>query len=262
MFAEMRRPPQSVAFVAQTHWVVGLVATASIALLHSLTRRLPGIEFSPHTYEIAGTLAALYLLTGTLVWFDPERDHWMALARLRFVPHDDDLDRRETRRRMREYRRRLRGWLYRGEQAVAIEGIVEYKHWLYESLMDINVLMWRGHDRAEVAALAQRELASLRDYLAAKDAVLSDDGSVRVASLVSVAADADESLEDTRMRVCRVLGQLLAAEEERPLSALDAFAADEQTNEQANHECAGGDPVAPGADGSRNSQQSPEGALP
>jgi CHASE2 domain-containing sensor protein len=159
--------------------------------------------------------------------FDPDNDRWMALARLRFVPHDDDLDRRETKRRMREYRRRLRGWLYRGAEAVAIEGIVEYKHWLYESLMDINVLMWRGNDRAAVAALAQRELASLREYLAAKDEVLSDDGSVRVASLVSVAVDADESLEDTRMRVCRVLGELLASGDERPLSALDAFSADE-----------------------------------
>jgi len=169
--------------------------------------------------------------------FNPDEDHWMALARLRFVPHEDDLGRRETRRRVREYRRRIRGWLYGGREAVAIEGIVEYKHWLYESLMDINVLMWRGHDRAEASALAQAELASLRAYLAAKDEILSDDGSVLVASLVSVAVDADESLEETRMRVCRVLGRLLAAEDERPLSALDAFSADETP---APDECAGG----------------------
>src|SRR3546814_8293708 len=83
--------------------------------------------------------------------FDPDNDHWLALVRLRFDPHEADLGRRETRRRVREYRRRMRGWLYRGAEAVAIEGIVEYKHFLYESLMDINVLMWRGHDRAEVA---------------------------------------------------------------------------------------------------------------
>src|SRR3546814_1465995 len=131
-----------------------------------------------------------------------------------------------TRRRVREYRRRMRGWLYRGAEAVAIEGIVEYKHFLYESLMDINVLMWRGHDRAEVAARAERELRSLRDYLAAKDEILSDHGNVLVASLVSVAVGADESAEQTRIRVCRVLGRLLAAEEEGPLSAIDAFAAD------------------------------------
>src|SRR5690606_6060577 len=65
--------------------------------------------------------------------FDPDNDHWLALARLRFDPHEADLGRRETRRRVREYRRRLRGWLYRGAEAVAIEGIVEYKHFLYES---------------------------------------------------------------------------------------------------------------------------------
>jgi CHASE2 domain-containing sensor protein len=179
--------------------------------------------------------------------FDPGTDRWMALARLRFVPHDDELGRRETRRRMREYRRRLRGWLYRGTEAVAIEGIVEYKHWLYESLMDINVLMWRGNDRAADAALAQRELASLREYLAAKDEILSDDGSVRVASLVSVAADAHETLEDTRMRVCRVLGALLASAEERPLSALDAFAADEETSATGGlpDECAPGAAAVP-----------------
>ena len=166
--------------------------------------------------------------------FDPDNDHWLALARLRFDPHEADLGRRETRRRVREYRRRLRGWLYRGAEAVAIEGIVEYKHFLYESLMDINVLMWRGHDRAEVTALAERELRSLRDYLAQKDELLSDHGNVLVASQVSVAADSEESAEETRIRVCRVLGQLLASGEERPLSAIDAFAA----GEQAGPECA------------------------
>src|SRR5690606_28112492 len=155
--------------------------------------------------------------------FDPDNDHWLALVRLRFDPHEADLGRRETKRRVREYRRRMRGWLYRGTEAVAIEGIVEYKHFLYESLMDINVLMWRGHDRAEVTALARRELRSLRDYLAAKDHILSDHGEILVASQVSVAVAADESAEQTRIRVCRVLGRLLAAEDERPLSAVDAF---------------------------------------
>src|SRR3546814_15715964 len=97
-----------------------------------------------------------------------------------------------TRRRVREYRRRMRGWLYRGAEAVAIEGIVEYKHFLYESLMDINVLMWRGHDRAEVAARAERELRSMRDYLAAKDEILYAHGNLLVARLVSGAGGADD----------------------------------------------------------------------
>jgi hypothetical protein len=65
----MRRPPQCVAFVARTHWTVGLIIVGSIGLLHLLTRNLPAIEFGPRTYAMTGGLAALYLLTGTLVWF-------------------------------------------------------------------------------------------------------------------------------------------------------------------------------------------------
>lgn len=158
--------------------------------------------------------------------FDPDRDRWLALARLRFVP-DQGLDRALLGRRIREYRRRLRGFLYRGTSAVAIEGIVEYKHWLWESLVDVNVLVWSGPDKASVAALAQRELRALREHLAGHDDILPDDGSVRVASLVSVAVGDDEPLADTRARVCSVLGRLLAATEERPLSEYDAFAGDE-----------------------------------
>ena len=184
--------------------------------------------------------------------FDPDNDCWLALVRLRFDPHEADLGRRETRRRVREYRRRMRGWMYRGVEAVAIEGIVEYKHFLYESLMDINVLMWRGHDRAEVTELARRELRSLRDYLAAKDEILSDHGSVLVASLVSVAVGADESAEQTRIRVCRVLGRLLAAEEERPLSEIDAFAADEPPHPA---ECADTERMSHSARESRNPEE-------
>jgi hypothetical protein len=52
---------------------------------------------------------------------------------------------------------------------------------------------------------------------------------VRVASLVSVAVGDDESLADTRARVCSVLGRLLASTDERPLSEQDAFAADEDS---------------------------------
>ncbi len=158
--------------------------------------------------------------------FNPDHDQWLALARLRFVP-DPTLDPRSVNRRIREYRRRLRGFLYRGTDGVALEGIVEYKSWLYDSLVDITVLMWGGPDRATVAADAQRELTALRKHLAGHDDVLPDDGSVRVASLVSQAVARDESIEDTRARVCAVLGRLLASSEERPLSAQDAFSADE-----------------------------------
>src|SRR3546814_2637841 len=65
--------------------------------------------------------------------FDPDNDRWLALARLRFVP-DSGLDDAVLGRRIREYRRRLRGFVYTRSSAITIEGIVEYKHWLYESL--------------------------------------------------------------------------------------------------------------------------------
>ena len=65
----MRRPPRSVSLVARTHWVVGVVIACSSAVLLVLTRNLPRFEFGPRTYVIAGALAGLYLLAGTLVWF-------------------------------------------------------------------------------------------------------------------------------------------------------------------------------------------------
>lgn len=164
--------------------------------------------------------------------FDAGRDRWLAMVRLRFVP-DEAMERRALSRRIREYRRRLRGWLYHGHEAVAIEGIVEYKHWLWDALVDINVLTWGGPDRATVVATAERELRSLREYLAGRDDVLPDDGSVRVASLISTIAVENEPITDTRARVSRMLGRLLASTDERPLSEHDSFSADE-TGPQAS----------------------------
>ena len=164
--------------------------------------------------------------------FDASRDRWLAMVRLRFVP-DEAMERRALSRRIREYRRRLRGWLYHGHEAVAIEGIVEYKHWLWDALVDINVLTWGGPDRTTVVATAERELRSLREYLAGRDDVLPDDGSVRVASLISTIAAENEPITDTRARVSRMLGRLLASTDERPLSAHDSFSADE-TGPQAS----------------------------
>ncbi len=65
----MRRPPQSVAFVARTHWTVGLVILISVVVLYWTTRRLPMFEFARSTYLITLGLAALYFMAGTLVWF-------------------------------------------------------------------------------------------------------------------------------------------------------------------------------------------------
>jgi len=158
--------------------------------------------------------------------FDPGTHRWLALARLRFVP-DPGLDRHALGRRLREYRRRLRRFLYAGTQASALEGIVEYKSWLWEAMNDVTVLVWGGEDRAAVIATAEGELRALRAHLAGHDDVLPDDGSVRVASLISEAVAADEPIAATRARVCAVLGRLLQSQDERPLSLHDAFAADE-----------------------------------
>ena len=159
--------------------------------------------------------------------FDPAHHRWLALARLRFVP-DPELDRRALSRRLREYRRRLRRFLYKGTDAVALEGIVEYKSWLWEAMNDVTVLVWSGDDRAMVAKTAERELRALHAHLSGHDDVLPDDGSVRVASLISEAVAEDEPLADTRARVCAVLGTLLQSRDERPLALQDAFAADER----------------------------------
>jgi hypothetical protein len=50
--------------------------------------------------------------------------------------------------------------------------------------------------------------------------------------MISVAVADDESIAQTRARVCAVLGQLLCSTDERPLSLQDAFAADERTRNQ------------------------------
>ncbi len=65
----MRRPPDCVAFVAKTHWAVGAVMLLSIGVLHWITRDLPGIEVAARGYQVTSGLAALYLITGVLVWF-------------------------------------------------------------------------------------------------------------------------------------------------------------------------------------------------
>src|SRR4051812_41983717 len=66
--ASSSRPPDCVALVARTHWVVSGVIVVSLALLRWVTIKFP-IEFTTRTYAITGGLAALYGLAGTLVWF-------------------------------------------------------------------------------------------------------------------------------------------------------------------------------------------------
>lgn len=65
----MRRPPDCVVLVARTHWLVGAVIVVSGAVLHGFTRGLPAVEFGARTYVVVASLAGVYLLGGTLVWF-------------------------------------------------------------------------------------------------------------------------------------------------------------------------------------------------
>lgn len=64
----MPRPPESVVFVARTHWLVGGVVVASTGLLHLVLRDVPVVHFGLRTYAITGALGLSYLLAGALVW--------------------------------------------------------------------------------------------------------------------------------------------------------------------------------------------------
>lgn len=148
--------------------------------------------------------------------FKPELHPWLVLARLRFVP-DAALPAQASQRRVREFRRRLRRFMYRGTDAVALDCVVEYDTWFWESMKDVTVLMWGGTDREQVLARARAELASLAAYLAARDAVLADDGSVRVACVVSNTAGHEENAATARAQVCTAIGQVLASTAEQAL---------------------------------------------
>jgi CHASE2 domain-containing sensor protein len=156
--------------------------------------------------------------------FDPETEPWLALARLRFVP-DRGLDAAQVRRRLREFRRRLRRFMYRGTEAVALDCVVEYDTWFWNSLADVTVFMWGGTDRATVVATARRELDALRDYLHGQDAVLPDDGSVRVACVLCRMDDEDEPAASARTRVSAAVGRVLHEPDECRLGGRDPFPA-------------------------------------
>ena len=172
--------------------------------------------------------------------FDPDRQPLLAMARLRFVP-DPGLDPESLERRLREFRRRLRRFLYGGTHAVAMDCVVEYDSWFWDSLMDVTVLLWGGSDREQLVATAQRELDALHAHLAGHDDVLPDDGSVRIACVVSIAADEDECVTTARVRVCEALGDVLRAPNERPLVARNAFVLEEAVrSELLEHAAADG----------------------
>lgn len=154
--------------------------------------------------------------------FDPRKHPWLALARLRFVP-DSGMSTDALDRRQREFRRRLRRFMYGGTAAVALDCVVEYDTWLWESMADVTVFMWGGVDRDQVIATAHAELDALQAYLLRQDEVLPDDGSVRVAWVVSHVGDDNEAAHNARTRICQALGEVLGAARERPLREHNAW---------------------------------------
>jgi hypothetical protein len=150
--------------------------------------------------------------------FAPDRDRWLLVARLRFVL-DVELDAKASARRRREYRRRLRRFLYAGSDAVMLEGVVERKSWLHEALDDLMLLVWHGETEAAARTAAMGDLARLERQLAEHDERLPDDGSVRLAfACAEIDDDADDSDRGERRRLRELVGQVLASPSECPLA--------------------------------------------
>ncbi|MCC7461563.1 MAG: CHASE2 domain-containing protein [Gammaproteobacteria bacterium] len=155
--------------------------------------------------------------------FDPAQDRWLAVARLHFVP-DPGLGQRAIVRRRREYRRRLRRFLYAGTDAVMLEGIVEEKTWLHGALSDLVVLMWHGKNEVQARAAAAADLARLERSLAEQDARLPDDGTVRLAFGTGEIATGAASAAGT-IPLHALIGQVLVSSAEWPLAqrSIDAL---------------------------------------
>ena len=164
--------------------------------------------------------------------YDPDADRWLVFARLRFAVYPS-LDEHAATRRRREYRRRLRRFLYAGSDAVMLEGVVERKSWLHETLDDLMVLVWKGSSREEAAQRARDDLRALHDHLNAHNDRLDDDGTVKVCVVASELDDnADDSHRGERLRLREALGNALDRQEEWPLSRENPFL-------QADEACAG-----------------------
>jgi adenylate cyclase len=165
--------------------------------------------------------------------FDPDQDRWMVFARVRFAVYPS-LDEHAATRRRREYRRRLRRYLYAGSHAVMLEGVVERKSWLHETLDDLMVLVWKGETRAEAVQRARHDLGALYDHLNAHNDRLDDDGTVKVCVVTSELDDnADDSHRGERLRLREALGNALERQEEWPLSREIPFMQADQTRSGA-----------------------------
>lgn len=159
--------------------------------------------------------------------YDPAAHPWLVMARLRFAPYRDRPE-HQVPRLIREYRRRLRRFLYAGTGAVMLEGVVERKSWLHEKLDDLMVLVWHGGSEAEARAAARADLDRLFARMNAADQDLDDGGDV----LVSVAAaevddDDDGSGRGERLRLRELLGRELDLSHEWPLRAANTFIHDD-----------------------------------
>ena len=149
--------------------------------------------------------------------YDPAGDRWLAVACLHFVP-DAGLEHRLVRRRRREYRRRLRRFLYAGSDAVMLEGVVEEKTWLHDALSDLVVLMWRGESEAAAREAGMHDLSRLEEDLARQDARLPDDGTVRLAfDTAEIATDVDTAGGAAHKPLHKLIGQVLASSADSPL---------------------------------------------
>ena len=155
--------------------------------------------------------------------YDADKYPWLLMARLRYVP-DPALTGYAATRRKREYRRRLRRFLYSGADAVMIEGIVERKSWLHKILDDLMMLVWTGTDEADARAKAMRELDSLYQHLNDHTIGIEDEGMVRVAGAIAMIDDnIDDNTRGEQMRLRELLGQDLNANDEWPLSASNTY---------------------------------------
>jgi hypothetical protein len=202
-----------------------------------LTAAFVGITFFGFFFDIFASIGFVSLIFGScrgyaglqrgravgnadfLAEYDPRVDRWLAIARLRFVL-DAEHGAAPAARRQREYRRRLRRFLYAGSDAVMLEGVVERKSWLHDALSDLMVLVWHGQSRDAASAAAMQDLARLERELARYDARLPDDGSVRV---VFGCAEIDDavaagSAQAAHGRLRELIGRVLASSAEAPLA--------------------------------------------
>lgn len=160
--------------------------------------------------------------------YDASTQPWLVMARLRFAPYRDQPESRVP-RLIREYRRRLRRFLYAGTDAVMLEGVVERKSWLHEVLDDLLVLVWHGSSEDEARGRARADMDRLFARLNEADRDLDDGGDVMVGVVAAEVDDGDDGSErGERLRLRELLGRELGESGEWPLRAANTFIHDNQ----------------------------------